>query len=73
MGRREGREAQVLRREANVRWLGRVGWRSMERKKERARGVLAWAEIKAVHDTTLGDWIWRKRGTVKESVEGDLE
>lgn len=55
---REGREAQVLKREAKVRWLGKVGWRSMETKCWRAKRVLQWAEITAVHETTLGEEIW---------------
>lgn len=34
---RQGREAQVLKRQAKVRWLGKVGWRSMETKCWRER------------------------------------
>jgi hypothetical protein len=52
---------QVLKREAKVRWLGKVGWRSIEMKWWRERRVLAWAEMRAVHETTLGDGIWWKR------------
>lgn len=29
---RQEKEAHVLKRDANVRWLGKVGWRSMETK-----------------------------------------
>lgn len=69
---REEREAQVLKRVANVRWLGEVGWRSMEMKWWRAARVLDWDEIRAVHETTLGIEIWEKRRRGKE--EGlDLE
>lgn len=42
-GKAQEREAQALKREAKVRWLGRndrVGWRSMERKMLREREEL---------------------------------
>lgn len=51
---RQEKEAHVLKREAKVRWLGRVGWRSMERKWWRERRVLEEAEMREVHETTLG-------------------
>lgn len=58
---RDDREAQVLKRVAMVRWFGKVGWRSMETKWRRAERVLECDEIRAVHETTLGDGIWLKR------------
>jgi hypothetical protein len=58
---KQGSAVQVLKREAKVRWLGKVGWRSIEMKGWRERRVLAWAEMMAVHETTLGDGIWWKR------------
>ena len=48
------RAAQVVKREATVRWLGRVLWRSIARKWRRERRVLECAEINAVHEATLG-------------------
>lgn len=61
------REAHVLKSEATVRWFGRndrVGWRSMKRKSWRERGEEEWAEMRAVHETRLGDGIWWKRRRV---------
>lgn len=68
---REGREAQVLRREANVRWLGRVGWRSILRKWWREKWVLERAEINAVHVTTLGEgmWWWKSRTAAERRLD----
>lgn len=48
--------AQVVKSEARVRWLGRVGWRSMAMKWRRERRVLVLAEMSAVHETTLGGY-----------------
>ena len=48
--------AQVVKNEARVRWLGRVGWQSMAMKWRRERRVLALAEMSVVHETMLGGY-----------------